>query len=134
MSRYESLLLLTLLTVTASLGGNCYILQNNSKTVQTWRFRYDPYAPPYNAPIVMQMSPNGRYPVQNEWCWDLPDGYYAYVSIDILSETLSPLPGFTPSWQGALVLGNGILAAPAGTYTLNPPTPPPPDPHPNPPN
>jgi Ricin-type beta-trefoil lectin domain-like len=104
---------------------NCYVLTNRTSSTQTWRFSYDGNVP-FGSPISIAMIPSGRYPVDGPWCFHTPDGIYVRVSLDN--------GGLTTSWTGQLILGNGPLAYPSGTYSLNSsvnssvPEPPNPDP------
>ena len=105
------LLAVALLTIdVAPLLANCYVLQNNTDSPQTWHFQYSNPLP--GAKTQLRLAAHAQFPANRAWCWDTPSDYYATTAVD---------PGaYTPSWQGALVLGNGSNAAPSGTYSLQP--------------
>src|SRR5262249_30206577 len=88
----------------------CYVLQNNTDSVQTWHFQYAKPLP--GAKTELRLAPHARFPASRDWCWGTPSDYYAIARID--SGT------YATSWQGTLVIGNGSNASPSGTYSLEP--------------
>src|SRR5215471_9288171 len=110
MTKQLGRLLLFLLVASGAAFANCYVLQNNTDSAQTWHFQYSKSLP--GAKTQLRLAAHAQFPANRAWCWDTPSDYYATAAID---------PGaYTPSWQGPLVLGNGSNASPSGTYSLNP--------------
>src|SRR5262249_9474737 len=105
-----SLCLVLILLWRGSATANCYFLKNNTDSTQAWHFQYSKSLP--GAKTQLRLAAHAQFPANRAWCWDTPSEYYATATID---------PGaYAPSWQGALVLGNGSNASPSGTYSLNP--------------
>lgn len=106
-----SLFLMPLLLVMSGTAfANCYVLQNNTDSIQTWHFQYAKPLPGEKADL--KLAPHARFPANRDWCWETPSDYYATARIDA--------GAYSPSWQGTLVLGNGSNAFPSGTYSLEP--------------
>jgi hypothetical protein len=105
------LFLMVLLSAgTSRAFANCYVLQNNTDSVQTWHFQYAKPLP--GAKTDLKLAPPARFPANRDWCWSTPSDYYVTARVD---------PGaYTPSWQGTLIFGNSSNASPSGTYSLEP--------------
>jgi hypothetical protein len=99
-----------LLVMSGPAFANCYVLQNNTDSIQTWHFQYAKPLP--GEKTDLKLAPHARFPANRDWCWETPSDYYATVRIDA--------GGYVPSWQGVLVFGNGSNASPSGTYSLEP--------------
>jgi hypothetical protein len=106
----HSFMLLLIATLSSTAFANCYVLQNNTDSIQTWHFQYAKPLP--GEKTDLKLAPHARFPANRDWCWETPSDYYATVRIDA--------GGYVPSWQGALVFGNGSNASPSGTYSLEP--------------
>jgi hypothetical protein len=90
------------LLFSAQVLAHCYVLQNNTNTVQTWHFQYS--KPLDGAKTVLKLGPHASFPANRQWCWDTDASYYAVASVD---PPASAAGAYTPSWQGTLVIGNG---------------------------
>jgi hypothetical protein len=101
------------IVATPAAYGNCYVLENRTDYTIKVEFKY-------NGPVdvgtitAVELVPNGRYPVRNQWCWNTRADQWAAVRI------ATNVP-YRPSWDGQLILGNGGPAYPSGRYILNPP-------------
>jgi hypothetical protein len=96
---------------------NCYIIKNNTSSPMSVDLQYTAPLIGEGTPTQIPIPPMGVYPQTGQWCWHTPDGYYGNAIVS---------GNGVASWHGALVLGNGPLAAPSGTYALNVPVAPPP--------
>jgi hypothetical protein len=99
-----------LLSLPAASFANCYVLQNNTDSVQTWHFQYSHPLP--GGKTILRLAAHSQFPANRAWCWDTAADYYAVATVD---------PGtYATSWQGTLIIGNGGTAFPSGTYSLQP--------------
>ncbi len=97
-------LVLLLGAMSSTAFANCYVLQNNTDSVQTWHFQYAKPLP--GAKTDLKLAPHARFPASRDWCWETPSDYYVTARIDA--------GAYIPSWQGTLVFGNGSNASPSG--------------------
>jgi hypothetical protein len=100
-----------LLCQNASADTHCYTFRNDSATVVTLNFAYQPATG--NVITGAALEPGKTYPFDGRpWCWNLPEEVTAVVTLSGAA---------APQWKGTLLLGNRTGSAPSGTYVVGAP-------------